>query len=549
MPGSDWLGRCTRDPGREALLFADGVFARMPATVDPAVVAAEPEGEAWWVVMRDVSDELLDDSTPLTREENRFVLGPRGRDVGRRSGTRRCRTYRPCTTGSRSPSRRSPRSSATSVDILPKQFEAAWEAFGEAVDADVGAAVLELVDDVTPLADALAARGTTLIHGDLRDENIAMPDGRLVLLDFGLATQGHPAAELAWYMVHDVWRIEATHDEVVEDFRARARRARRSGRARARPDLAASCSTDGSSATARLCTPTPPNENGLGRSSTGGCRACGTRSNSGGEMAGYTIRSLEEIPDVLGDYPGEMRMSAASDLGTEQVGFTWRRMPPLTGGKGSYGHRHRTQEEVYFVASGTLQFKLEDEVIDVAEGTVVRVSPEVARSVWNAGPGRRDPDRGVDEVRGPARGHRDGRGLLAGGRVELPPGPRAPAAWQTVGWTVRPAAFLRRVHRRFGDPVTIRTFWTEEPMVLFSHPDAVRELFRLDPGRRAGRPELGVPAAVRGRSLDPPARRRRAHPRAQADPGAVPRRADARASSRWSPSWRARSSTAGAGAS
>ena len=70
-------------------------------------------------------------------------------------------------------------------------------------------------------------------------------------------------------------------------------------------------------------------------------------------MAGYTIMSLEEIPDVLGDYPGEMRMSAASDLGTEQVGFTWRRMPPLTGGKGSYGHRHFTLEEVYFVASGT----------------------------------------------------------------------------------------------------------------------------------------------------------------------------------------------------
>ena len=65
--------------------------------------------------------------------------------------------------------------------------------------------------------------------------------------------------------------------------------------------------------------------------------------------------------------------------------------------------------------------------------------------------------------------------------MALPPGPRAPAAWQTVAWTVRPAAFLQRVHRRFGDPVTIRTFWTDEPMVLFSHPDSVRELFRLDP--------------------------------------------------------------------
>ena len=65
--------------------------------------------------------------------------------------------------------------------------------------------------------------------------------------------------------------------------------------------------------------------------------------------------------------------------------------------------------------------------------------------------------------------------------MQLPPGPRAPAAWQTLGWLVRPAGFLRRVHERFGEPVTIRTYWMDEPLVLFSSPDAVRELFRLDP--------------------------------------------------------------------
>jgi cytochrome P450 len=65
--------------------------------------------------------------------------------------------------------------------------------------------------------------------------------------------------------------------------------------------------------------------------------------------------------------------------------------------------------------------------------------------------------------------------------MELPPGPRAPAAWQTVAWMARPAAFLQSVHDRFGDPVTIRTYWTQEPMVLFSHPGAVRDVFRLDP--------------------------------------------------------------------
>jgi mannose-6-phosphate isomerase-like protein (cupin superfamily) len=103
-------------------------------------------------------------------------------------------------------------------------------------------------------------------------------------------------------------------------------------------------------------------------------------------VADWTVRRLEEIPDVLGDYPGEMRMSGSSDLGNEQVSFTWRRMPAKTGGKGSYGHRHKTQEEIYFVASGTLQFKLEDEVLDVPEGSVVRIAPSVWRSVWNEGP-------------------------------------------------------------------------------------------------------------------------------------------------------------------
>jgi cytochrome P450 len=72
-------------------------------------------------------------------------------------------------------------------------------------------------------------------------------------------------------------------------------------------------------------------------------------------------------------------------------------------------------------------------------------------------------------------------GLRSIAVMDLPPGPRAPEVWQTVAWMVRPGAFLERVHERFGDPVTIRTFWTEEPMVLFSHPDAVREIFGLDP--------------------------------------------------------------------
>lgn len=75
-----------------------------------------------------------------------------------------------------------------------------------------------------------------------------------------------------------------------------------------------------------------------------------------------------------------------SELGNEQVAFTHRMMPPKTGGRGSYGHRHRTQEEIYYVISGKLQFKLDDDVVDVEGGTAVRVAPSTVRSIWNDGP-------------------------------------------------------------------------------------------------------------------------------------------------------------------
>jgi mannose-6-phosphate isomerase-like protein (cupin superfamily) len=102
-------------------------------------------------------------------------------------------------------------------------------------------------------------------------------------------------------------------------------------------------------------------------------------------MSDYTICQRTDAPDVLGDYPGEMRFFT-QPLGNEQVAFTYRRMPAKTGGKGGYGHRHKTQEEVYFVISGRLDFKLEDELVEVGPGTAVRVAPQTVRSVWNEGP-------------------------------------------------------------------------------------------------------------------------------------------------------------------
>jgi mannose-6-phosphate isomerase-like protein (cupin superfamily) len=102
-------------------------------------------------------------------------------------------------------------------------------------------------------------------------------------------------------------------------------------------------------------------------------------------MSGYTIKQIADVPDMLGDYPGEMRLTT-SYIDATQVAVTFRRMPQYTGGKGSHGHFHKTQEELYLVVSGNLQFKLDDEIVEVGPRSIVRVAREVVRSIWNDRP-------------------------------------------------------------------------------------------------------------------------------------------------------------------
>ncbi len=98
----------------------------------------------------------------------------------------------------------------------------------------------------------------------------------------------------------------------------------------------------------------------------------------------YTVARREQAIDWMADYPeyGEMRWYSDA-LGTEEVSFSWRRMLPHTGGRGSYGHCHPGQEEVYFVISGTVTFKIDDDVFDAGPQSAVRIGGEAFRSVHN----------------------------------------------------------------------------------------------------------------------------------------------------------------------
>jgi mannose-6-phosphate isomerase-like protein (cupin superfamily) len=104
-------------------------------------------------------------------------------------------------------------------------------------------------------------------------------------------------------------------------------------------------------------------------------------------MAGYTKVTRDEAADWMSGYEGfgEMR-SYTRALGSEETAITWRLMPPGTGGRDSYGHRHKDQEEIYLVVRGTLQFKVGDDEFEAGPQTAVRVPADSFRSVHNDGP-------------------------------------------------------------------------------------------------------------------------------------------------------------------
>jgi mannose-6-phosphate isomerase-like protein (cupin superfamily) len=98
----------------------------------------------------------------------------------------------------------------------------------------------------------------------------------------------------------------------------------------------------------------------------------------------YTVANRENAIDFMADYPeyGEQRWYTRT-VAAEQVSFSWRRMLPGTGGRDSYGHRHPGQEEVYFVISGVVTFKTDDDVFEAGPQTAVRVAGDAFRSVHN----------------------------------------------------------------------------------------------------------------------------------------------------------------------
>ena len=103
-------------------------------------------------------------------------------------------------------------------------------------------------------------------------------------------------------------------------------------------------------------------------------------------MAEYTVQNLKEVEDQAPNFglsPNLEARMARVPLELENFGVSYQRIEPNF--RVPFGHKHKNQEEVYVVVSGSMLAKLGDDVVELKEWDAVRVPKETMRS-FEGGP-------------------------------------------------------------------------------------------------------------------------------------------------------------------
>jgi hypothetical protein len=230
----DWITAVSDGLGRARRLWDDGILADIAATVDHAVIGLVREDGHDVVVMDDVSDLLLPTNDRIRPAHVDRILDGMADLHTRWEGTH--------VAGLCSPARRiglfTPRFHATYEG--PHHFVQAelvgpmWAVFDTAVPDEVAAAIAEVHAEPAGLETAMRTAGPwTLLHGDLKSNNLGVRGDRLVVLDWGELTGVGPAAmDLVWFAGmstvthrgHAVPQIDVLPDELFAAYERRAGR-------------------------------------------------------------------------------------------------------------------------------------------------------------------------------------------------------------------------------------------------------------------------------------------------------------------------------------
>jgi mannose-6-phosphate isomerase-like protein (cupin superfamily) len=103
-------------------------------------------------------------------------------------------------------------------------------------------------------------------------------------------------------------------------------------------------------------------------------------------MADYKVVKVSDVPDQGPNFGFEGQMEARflrEDLGLENSGVSYLRLAPDF--RIPFGHKHKVQEEVYVLVSGSARMKIGDDTVELEPWTAIRLPKDTMRAI-EAGP-------------------------------------------------------------------------------------------------------------------------------------------------------------------
>ena len=216
-PANDLAMAATADPGRAFLFALDGVYDRLPASIDPTVIAVDRDEAAWRMVMADVAGHLVPEGQRISRDDSRRVLAAM-RDLHSAFVDSLPGELCPLETHLALFSTASMEPFMGGANPLPSYAVEAWPRFDEAAPPRVREAVQSIHTAPAHLAADLTQHERTMTHADLSLANLGLADGRVIMLDFAMACEAPGDFDFAIYLIQNDWLIEATNDEIVSDW-------------------------------------------------------------------------------------------------------------------------------------------------------------------------------------------------------------------------------------------------------------------------------------------------------------------------------------------
>jgi hypothetical protein len=211
----DWIMRATDDDGCREVAMATARMRLGPTIASPSVGASR-DGDSYALLMQDISDYLLPQGVVLDELLDLILIR-----IGELHSRRPPAAVPWCDPGKRLTllTPRGARIAEAYGAPVARDITEGWRLFERQAPPRVVELIQALWDDPDPLLKVIEDYAVSLLHGDLKFDNIGIdPAGGMWLIDWSMTMHSSIVVEIGWFLAINSRRMARSLDDVLADL-------------------------------------------------------------------------------------------------------------------------------------------------------------------------------------------------------------------------------------------------------------------------------------------------------------------------------------------